>query len=159
MCFLNALSVIGGNIISDSAANSIYEKICMELPQEGLNEDNIPLLNTRKTCRCDIHWDDEHRVFIKKNAKHSNLKNKHSYVSDIDDCDPNPCFNGGSCTDDVDSFNCDCAGTGFTGVQCQIGTVPATQLTSQIPRFRDSRTSDVSDSHTSHWTEASFHQK
>ena len=37
--------------------------------------------------------------------------------TDIDDCDPNPCQNEGTCTDGVNSFTCDCA-TGFTGNTC-----------------------------------------
>ena len=33
-------------------------------------------------------------------------------------CDPNPCLNGGTCTDDVNSDSCMCA-TGYTGMNCQ----------------------------------------
>ena len=36
---------------------------------------------------------------------------------DVDDCRPNPCNNGGSCTDGVNTFSCNCA-TGFTGTTC-----------------------------------------
>ena len=38
--------------------------------------------------------------------------------SDIDDCDPNPCKNGGTCTDKVNSFTCACA-DGFEGDTCE----------------------------------------
>ena len=41
----------------------------------------------------------------------------------IDNCVPapsGPCFNGGLCSDGVDSFSCDCTGTGFTGSQCEM---------------------------------------
>ena len=38
--------------------------------------------------------------------------------TDIDDCAPTPCSNGGSCVDGVDSFTCTCA-LPFTGAQCQ----------------------------------------
>lgn len=37
--------------------------------------------------------------------------------SNIDDCDPDPCQNGGTCTDGVNSFNCACT-TGFSGPTC-----------------------------------------
>ncbi len=37
--------------------------------------------------------------------------------TDVDDCDPNPCLNGGSCDDGVNSFTCDCV-TGFSGPIC-----------------------------------------
>ena len=36
----------------------------------------------------------------------------------MDDCDPNPCANGGQCIDDVDDFSCFCE-QGFTGKRCQ----------------------------------------
>ncbi len=37
----------------------------------------------------------------------------------IDDCDPNPCLNGGACTDGVNSFTCECP-AGFEGDTCEI---------------------------------------
>ena len=41
-------------------------------------------------------------------------------ISDINDCAGNPCENGGSCTDGVNSYSCDCA-LGFTGDNCETG--------------------------------------
>lgn len=38
--------------------------------------------------------------------------------SDIDDCLINPCLNGGTCIDDVNSFRCSCV-PGFVGSLCQ----------------------------------------
>ena len=38
-------------------------------------------------------------------------------VVDIDDCDPNPCVNGGTCTDRVNGYSCKCA-PGYTGPNC-----------------------------------------
>ncbi|MCP3666223.1 MAG: hypothetical protein GY696_27615 [Gammaproteobacteria bacterium] len=46
------------------------------------------------------------------------MKNKHSYVSDIDYCDPNPCFKG-ECRSEGGSFKCNCSETGYTGEQCE----------------------------------------
>ena len=40
-------------------------------------------------------------------------------VVDINDCVPNPCANGGTCTDGVDSYTCDCA-AGYTGPNCDV---------------------------------------
>jgi hypothetical protein len=37
--------------------------------------------------------------------------------TNIDDCDPNPCDNGGVCTDGIDAFACACA-SGFVGATC-----------------------------------------
>jgi len=39
--------------------------------------------------------------------------------NDINNCVPNPCNNGGTCTDTgTNSFSCNCDGTGFEGVTC-----------------------------------------
>ena len=38
-------------------------------------------------------------------------------LTDIDDCHPNECLNGGVCVDGVNSFKCDCK-HGFTGDIC-----------------------------------------
>jgi len=39
-------------------------------------------------------------------------------ISVIDDCNPNPCENGGNCTDGVNTFTCDCE-EDFTGMRCE----------------------------------------
>ncbi|TNF33867.1 MAG: hypothetical protein EP329_07855 [Deltaproteobacteria bacterium] len=46
---------------------------------------------------------------------------------DHDDCAPNPCLNGGTCTDGVDSFTCACVGA-WTGTTCEISTGPPQKL-------------------------------
>lgn len=45
------------------------------------------------------------------------------FFIDSDDCTPNPCVNGGSCTDQVNNYLCQCP-PGYNGVNCQtnIGT-------------------------------------
>jgi len=54
-----------------------------------------------------------------QNVKHR-IHCYHTPVVDIDDCDPNPCANGGECVDGVDSYTCNCA-PGFTGPDCETG--------------------------------------
>lgn len=41
------------------------------------------------------------------------------FFSDVDDCSPNPCMNGGRCIDGVNWYLCECA-PGFTGPKCRI---------------------------------------
>ena len=45
------------------------------------------------------------------------LERKQIYL-DINDCYSDPCQNGGTCVDGVDSYTCNCP-TGFTDVNCQ----------------------------------------
>ena len=41
-------------------------------------------------------------------------------ILDFDDCPAiNPCKNGGTCVDDLNSYHCDCA-SGYTGATCQL---------------------------------------
>ena len=42
-------------------------------------------------------------------------------VVDINDCDPNPCVNGGTCTDLENGYSCECA-PGYDGPNCNTGT-------------------------------------
>ena len=39
---------------------------------------------------------------------------------DIDECASNPCENGGSCSDGIDSYTCDCL-DGYDGADCENG--------------------------------------
>ena len=41
-----------------------------------------------------------------------------SVFTDIDDCSPNPCLNGASCSDGVNSYTCSCV-AGYNGNNCQ----------------------------------------
>ena len=42
------------------------------------------------------------------------------FIIDTDDCTPNPCANGGQCTDNVNGYTCNCA-AGYEGVNCETG--------------------------------------
>ncbi|PIO37052.1 hypothetical protein AB205_0118580 [Aquarana catesbeiana] len=57
----------------------------------------------------------------------------------IDDCEPNPCLNGGSCQDSVNNFKCIC-NSSFSGVRCEVSDVLPTSmtLTSTIPILHSS---------------------
>ena len=42
------------------------------------------------------------------------------FIIDIDECESNPCENGGTCTDMEDGYECACE-SGFTGMECETG--------------------------------------
>ena len=44
------------------------------------------------------------------------------FLPDIDDCVDNECVDG-HCKDGINSYTCDCTGTGFRGDRCEIGTL------------------------------------
>ena len=39
-------------------------------------------------------------------------------IPDIDECAPNPCQNGGTCTDKVNAYTCNCL-AGYQGTNCE----------------------------------------
>jgi len=42
-----------------------------------------------------------------------------NFHTDVDECDPNPCKNGGGCTDGVNTFTCTCE-DGYSGETCDV---------------------------------------
>ena len=40
-------------------------------------------------------------------------------MSDINECDPNPCLNNGKCEDGLNEFTCHCL-SGYTGPRCEL---------------------------------------
>ncbi|XP_078370751.1 coagulation factor X-like isoform X2 [Oculina patagonica] len=52
---------------------------------------------------------------------HTLGKLKCSGLQDIYDCEPNPCLNGGTCSDGINDFSCSCK-EGYEGRICQHGT-------------------------------------
>ena len=39
---------------------------------------------------------------------------------EVDECSNSPCENGGTCTDELNGYNCTCA-TGYEGTNCETG--------------------------------------
>ena len=79
----------------------------------------------RSTCRlnaCSIHvyCDFFSLKSIKKYKGEKAFSNELTMflMVDIDECDSNPCLNGGTCNDAINRFYCDCANTGFQGITC-----------------------------------------
>ena len=42
------------------------------------------------------------------------------FLVDINECSSNPCMNGATCTDAVNSYTCACV-AGYTGLNCETG--------------------------------------
>ena len=53
------------------------------------------------------------------------------FVTDIDDCSPNPCLNGGSCSDGVNSYTCSCV-AGYSGNNCQTSKLKFSTLRTKL---------------------------
>ena len=69
------------------------------------------------------------------------FKNRRA-ISDINDCQHNPCQNNGIYTDGVNSYTCDYSGSGFTGnTSCQLAMqmalcwICASKVTDDISPF------------------------
>ena len=41
-------------------------------------------------------------------------------ISDVNECDPDPCLNGAVCVDGINGYTCICP-AGYTGVNCETG--------------------------------------
>ena len=54
-----------------------------------------------------------------------------SLLLDVNDCMPNPCENGGNCTDGVNEYFCTCI-PGYTGTDCETGKLLQTLLQKYI---------------------------
>ena len=60
-----------------------------------------------------------------------------SFLLDIDDCQPNPCRNGGFCVDGNNNFSCICA-PGFNGDNCsELVLSSGKYLSSNSPVYRE----------------------
>ena len=47
---------------------------------------------------------------------------------DIDFCLAGVCKNGGSCIEELNGFRCDCMGTGYEGIACELGKLMMFEL-------------------------------
>lgn len=52
---------------------------------------------------------------------------KFSLIVELNECQSNPCQNGGSCTDKINGYLCTCV-PGFVGTNCEIGKSLSTNI-------------------------------
>ena len=64
----------------------------------------------------------------------------HCFLPELDECDPNPCLNGGACVDGVRNYTCDCVSfiedgvtIFYTGRNCGTGEEKLTVTVAYIP--------------------------
>ncbi len=48
------------------------------------------------------------------------IANNRLFILETDECDSSPCQNGGSCTDSLNSYTCNCV-DGYIGTHCETG--------------------------------------
>ena len=53
----------------------------------------------------------------------------HVVFVDVDECAGNPCDNGGTCSEGVNEYSCECA-PGYTGTECSVGKLLVTSVLS-----------------------------
>ncbi|XP_070578928.1 uncharacterized protein [Ptychodera flava] len=51
---------------------------------------------------------------------------------DIDECESEPCLNGGTCTDDVNVYTCACA-EGYSGTNCEVAPETEEEVPPEVP--------------------------
>ena len=73
-----------------------------------------------------------HGVLLHQFKKPTGLDNlSYTFHLDIDDCQSNPCLNGGSCTDGINDYTCSCL-PGYTARNCGIGMIILSSLNKNI---------------------------
>ena len=76
-----------------------------------------------------------HGVLLHQFKKPIGLDNlSYTFHLDIDDCQSNPCLNGGSCTDGINNYTCSCL-PGYTARNCGIGIIILSSLNKNISAF------------------------
>ena len=64
-----------------------------------------------------------HGVLLHQFMKPTCLDNlSYTFDLDIDDCQSNPCLNGGNCTDGLNNYTCSCL-PGYTSRNCGTGII------------------------------------
>ena len=89
--------VVWWNEVGNGGRKNIADVLILQYSGETMN--SYPF--TVKQCNC-------RGVQLYRNT---------SFFADIDKCSPNPCQNGGTCTDGFNNYTCACV-PGYNGVNC-----------------------------------------
>ena len=63
-----------------------------------------------------------HVVLLHQLKNPTGLNSLYTFHLDVDDCESNPCLNGGNCTDGLNDYTCSCL-PGNTTRNCEIGII------------------------------------
>ena len=69
----------------------------------------------------EIYVEVKHARFFAKKLNCTCMFSKYNcmFLVTINECESEPCVNGGECHDGVNRYSCDCSGTGFQGITCE----------------------------------------
>uniref|UniRef100_A0A3B3WKD1 Coagulation factor IXa heavy chain n=1 Tax=Poecilia mexicana TaxID=48701 RepID=A0A3B3WKD1_9TELE len=82
--------------------------------------------NLERECYEELCNYEEAREVFENDEHTDNIHQTSSWTSNGDQCLPNPCLNGGNCTDKVGGFFCACSPPNY-GQTCELGPVKAAE--------------------------------